>query len=181
MMTCEYLSRVLNEEQMQTLESIGYFTSPASSKYHLSVEGGLYEHSKNVTKAMLDLNYSLNLGISEESIIIAGMLHDVCKCNSYSPNLLKNGTISESVPYKYTPKFIGHSEVSVYIIQNVLKLDLKIEEFHAITYHMGAFEESFRNNQKALSKFPVDMMLTWLMITADTYATWIIEYEGEEQ
>ena len=180
-MNDEYLSTILNDEQIQTLESIGYFTSPASIRNHLSVEGGLYQHSKNVTKTMLDLNYSLSLGLSEESIIICGMLHDVCKCNSYSPNILKNGTISEPIPYKYTPSFIGHSVVSIYIIQNVLKLDLKAEEFHAITYHMGAFDENFRNNTSILRKFPLDMLLVWLMTTADTYATWIMEYEGGEE
>ena len=36
------------------LEEAGFYTSPASTKYHGSYEGGLCDHSMNVYYSMLD-------------------------------------------------------------------------------------------------------------------------------
>lgn len=39
----------------RVLDEIGFFTSPASTKYHLSVPGGLLKHSINVAEAAMEL------------------------------------------------------------------------------------------------------------------------------
>lgn len=39
----------------RVLDEIGFFTSPASTKYHLSVPGGLLQHSINVAEAAMEL------------------------------------------------------------------------------------------------------------------------------
>ncbi len=56
-----------------------WLTSPASTKYHLSEEGGLLKHSIGVAECLLKLRETLALGISEESCVIVGLLHDVGK------------------------------------------------------------------------------------------------------
>ena len=41
------------EDMIVELEKMGYFTAPASSYYHLNVEGGLVQHSLNVYDAAM--------------------------------------------------------------------------------------------------------------------------------
>ena len=41
------------EDMIIELEKMGYFTAPASSYYHLNVEGGLVQHSLNVYDAAM--------------------------------------------------------------------------------------------------------------------------------
>jgi len=179
----EKLKLVLTEEQMNTITKMGYFSSPASTKYHLAVEGGLAEHSWNVTNKMIELNKTLELGIDEKELILAGMLHDLCKVGNYEKNILKNGTQSEAIPYTYSSKLdLGHGSTSVYLIINELGIKLPVHIATAITHHMG-FNYSDKSSEYALRticKYPKDITLTWLLITADTYATWIME-KGEDE
>lgn len=177
-----YLDKVLTEEQMNIVTKLGYFSQPASTKYHLAKEGGLAEHSLNVTTKMLELNKSMNLGIEEKEIILTGMLHDFCKVGNYEPNILKSGKVSEAIPYTYNSKIdLGHGSTSVYLIINELGIKLPVHIATAITHHMG-FNYSDKFSEYALRticKYPKDITLAWLLITADTYATWIMENEGE--
>ena len=107
-----------------------FFTAPASSKYHSAYEGGLLHHSILVTKKMLDLNEALNAGLDEESIVIAGLFHDVGKIGFYKWNGFsyervgsKTGAPHEILSLVYTSKF----------------LDLTPDESHAILYHNGLY------------------------------------------
>ncbi len=75
---------------IEDLEHAGFFTSPASMKNHLCYEGGLMIHSLNVYEAAIKLRNAFKETrpdvferISDESIIIAALLHDVCKAGSY--------------------------------------------------------------------------------------------------
>ena len=43
------------EDMIIELENMGYFTAPASSHYHLNVEGGLVQHSLNTYHAALTI------------------------------------------------------------------------------------------------------------------------------
>ena len=73
-------------------EETDFFTAPASTKHHLNHPGGLMEHSLNV---MGNLNRitrrDLNLEDEHselpqqiaETVVILGLLHDVCKVNCY--------------------------------------------------------------------------------------------------
>ena len=47
-----HLNNLLNEEAMNWLKKNNFFKAPASSKYHLAYEAGLFEHSKNVAKTL---------------------------------------------------------------------------------------------------------------------------------
>ena len=73
------------------------YAAPASTRYHLSVTGGLLQHSLNVLDALRaslteneDRSYSYEVAgcpvanVTEESIVIMALLHDICKTYFYT-------------------------------------------------------------------------------------------------
>ena len=115
------------------LQTDGFFEAPASSKYHLSCKGGLAKHSWNVFYLLTQKNKLFNLGLSEETMIICGLLHDLCKIDAYKeigPN-----------EYKYTNNFpIGHGEKSVILLQKYITLTE--QEALMIRWHMSIYDLS---------------------------------------
>lgn len=171
-----YLQEVMDEDRISVLRKIKFFESPASSRYHLSEEGGLAQHSVNVTDVMLDLNEKMKLGLNRKDIILAGMLHDVCKSGNYQVNLLKSGQVSQAQPYKSDKSFtLGHGAESLYLIINDLDIKLPVYVAEAIYWHMGFDYAKDSMDINTLKKQPIDIMFVWLMQTADLYATWILE------
>ena len=78
------------ENVIKHLERLGFFTAPASTKFHLSVKGGLMEHSWNVCNTalmlreqMIQMKPELADKLPEESVVIASLLHDVCKIDTF--------------------------------------------------------------------------------------------------
>lgn len=116
------------------LKALGFFDAPASTKYHGAYEGGLFDHSLEVTKALVDLTDKLGLTWSRpESPYIVGMYHDLCKCDSYYYDI-------ESDSYEYNEYQIldGHGSKSIIIAQKYISLT--DEEIACIRWHMGAYE-----------------------------------------
>lgn len=69
---------------IRDLEANGFFTAPASTKYHGAFEGGLFEHSRNVTQVLITLTHDNGLAWQRpESPYIIGMFHDLCKMDLY--------------------------------------------------------------------------------------------------
>ena len=127
-----------------------YFTAPASSQFHGNYEGGLLEHSMNVTRFGL---HNLNMIAKthpeledlRESIVIVGLFHDLCKTNYY--HLEKKwkkdefGKWVDYIGYSVKDSFpLGHGEKSLYLISKFIKLT--DDEALAIRWHMGATEVS---------------------------------------
>ena len=83
------------DELIEWLNSTDYFTAPASSKYHLNVKGGLVAHSLSVYDTLKYLNLKYKL-FEEDSLIVMGLLHDLCKVGYYKENVLKSGKVSEA-------------------------------------------------------------------------------------
>ena len=74
----------LREGAVDWLSVHGFFTAPASTKYHGAFEGGLYDHSFDVTHYLLVMTNSLKLAWQrEESPYLVGMFHDLCKIDQY--------------------------------------------------------------------------------------------------
>ena len=139
-----------------------FFEAPASSKYHNAFEGGLCAHSLNVArrlKLLVDTEKKLCpdketvTHITDESVIICGLLHDVCKANFYKVdfrNKKEDGewvrvpyyTIDEELPY-------GHGEKSVYIINGYMRLTR--EEALAINWHMGGYDVRVKGGDYSIS------------------------------
>jgi len=61
------------------LDKMGFFTAPASTKYHGAYSGGLFDHSKIVAQQLVDLTDKLGLKWQNPSSpYVVGMFHDLC-------------------------------------------------------------------------------------------------------
>ena len=161
------------------LEKSGFFEAPASMKNHLCFEGGLMLHSLNVYEAAVLLKKSLAAErpdifdkIEDASIIIAALLHDVCKANLYFRRRgaqVDYGKAEYGTDYSGLP--IGHGEKSVVMLLQ-MGLGLEDSEVCAIRWHMGAWcvdrstAEEVGNYRKAEEMYP----LVTLIQLADTVA-----------
>ena len=128
------------EKLIEHIAALGFFTQPASTKYHGCYKGGLASHSLGVynlvnqhsKEMMLDEAVTPGqkpLKVSQGNIIIACLLHDVCKAGAY---------LGDKAPYKWNrnhPK--GHALLSLEIVKKFIELE-KIEEL-MIMYHMGVY------------------------------------------
>lgn len=177
------------EPVLSYLDKAGFFSAPASAKRHLNYEGGLMEHSMNVCrvalalrKQMVALKPELAEKLSEESIIISALLHDVCKTTLYRKvqkyrkdeyGRWETYDAYESDSSRFP---VGHGEKSVIMLLQ-LGLKLKKEEIVAIRWHMGAWDLSFQsfeqktNISEANDRFP----LASLLQAADSLSTHLLE------
>ena len=177
------------ENVIKHLERLGVFTAPASTKFHLSVKGGLMKHSWNVCKTALMLREQMILmkpelvdKLPEDSVVIAALLHDVCKSNIYKDAILNRKNDQgywEKVPgyeVDYSSLPLGHGEKSV-IMLLTLGLKLTKDEMLAIRWHMTAWELAFQspeqksNLQKAREIAPMCVLIQ----AADGLASALLE------
>lgn len=183
------------EDVIEELENDGFFTAPASAGHHLNVEGGLLEHSLNtchvalaVWEAMKTVEPMLEREVKRENIIIASLLHDICKCDIYKRTVKKKKNVlgqwedaeGYAVDYRNFP--MGHGEKSVIMLLLYTGLELTDAEMLAIRWHMGPWDlnlnslENVRNYDVASSLHP----LVAIIHSADTLAAKIVERTGEE-
>ena len=117
--------------------------------------------------------------ISDESIAVCGLLHDVCKAEYYKTemrNVKENGVwvqrpyyaVEEKLPY-------GHGEKSVYIINGFMRLTR--EEALAINWHMGGFDARVKGGGSVTAVYEKSV-LSVLMHVSDIEATYIDEERG---
>src|SRR5690606_2018645 len=71
-----------------------FFEAPASSKFHGCYPGGLAQHSLNVFDRLNAMVCSMNMDVPFESVVIAALLHDVCKVGAYQFRELEDGSLS---------------------------------------------------------------------------------------
>ena len=161
------------------LNGSDFFTAPASTRYHGAHEGGLVEHSLNVYDCLADmvgrLKERYGIEYTDESIAIAGLLHDICKVNFYKTSYrnVKDETGRwQSVPYYTIEDTLpyGHGEKSAYIVSAYIRLTR--DEAFAIRYHMGfSGTEDPGNVGRALEMFP----LAYATCCADMEAAFLME------
>ena len=179
----ENIKRDGADKLLEWLEKTDFFTAPASSKFHSNFEGGLCEHSINVYYRMIELckaefGEKFNEKISNESLAIITLLHDVCKIGTYKQelrNVKVEGewvqkpfyVVDEELPY-------GHGEKSVYILSGFMKLSR--EEAMAINWHMGGFDARVLGGSYALSSAFYKYPIAVLMHMADFMATYLDEH-----
>lgn len=165
------------EDLKEFLSNSSFFTCPASQYSHANYPGGLAWHSVNLTKIALSLNKMYKTNISEESIIIAGLCHDLCKIDNYSIiDKWKKDDKGKWVSYKtYGNKNIPmcqHGPQSALMAARYIKLK-EIEE-QAICWHMGAYGQSDSEN-KAMSNATKTNPLILLIQQADMASAFIYE------
>lgn len=193
----KYIKRDGIDKVLNWLESNDFYTAPASTKYHLAVEGGLCQHSLDVFEQMVKLakmHYEIKEitdktvfngtttddsgSFTMENLAVASLLHDICKVNCYVKDLKNvkvDGKWIQEEYWKWEEQFIyGHGSKSVYILQQFMKL--YIDEAQAIRFHMGGKEDALADNYERLyapvyekSQFAV------LLHLADMFATFLIE------
>lgn len=161
-------------------DSTDFFTAPASTRFHNNFSGGLAQHCLNVYENFKSLLEIKGIEMSEDSIIICALLHDLCKCNTYIVEK-RNRKNEQGQWEKYniwaTNKDVDiplpHSSRSIAIIRKFIKLSIK-EEL-TIFYHMGPYggeDYEYRNMLKAANeKYPQ----TVLFYVADTIASYLDE------
>lgn len=182
------------ESLIAFLRKSDFYTAPASTRYHSCHEGGLLEHSLNVCECLLEKRKTSVWAnalkdVEEESMLLASLLHDVCKCYYYIVEMKNKKVYSEtgsksdsngrfdwqSVPsYTTDDKFpYGHGEKSVMMVEEFIKL--KPVERYAIRWHMGFTEpkENWNTLGAAMKKYP----LILAMHESDVEATYLMEEE----
>ena len=179
------------EPVLSYLDKAGFFTAPASAKRHLSYEGGLMEHSMNVCRValalreqMVALKPELAEKLSEESVIISALLHDVCKTTLYRKvqkyrkdeyGRWETYDAYESDSSRFP---VGHGEKSVIVLLSA-GFKLTNDEIMAIRWHMHAWDLPFQspdikgNFQAAKAACP----LLSLIQAADGLASHMLERE----
>jgi len=164
------------------LQKTDFFADPASTRFHLAVEGGLLIHSLNVYKVMREKYFEE--GDSEESFALCGLLHDLCKAEYYkvSTRNVKNEstgqwekrpyyTVEDAFPY-------GHGEKSVYLMERFIKL--KPAEAVAVRWHMGGFDEAAKGGSFSINGAYERYPLAVKLHLSDMEATYLRENRGNQ-
>ena len=175
-----------------------FFTAPASQGYHGCFPGGLLSHSLNVYHAaekFKEMYKDLALpeknisAIPDDSLIIATLLHDLCKANIYKEDIkwFKDGqnrwqkymsyTIDDKIPW-------GHGEKSCLLTQYYMFL--KLEEVAAIRWHMFSCDAFMTNptntyEYKSLMQAVETMPLVLIVAQADMAASFMMEEKIDQK
>ena len=161
MMTLPNGTPLIPVVMLDWLVNKGFFTAPASTKYHRAHEGGLFQHSTAVMKSLVGLTESCHLNWqNERSPYIVGMFHDLCKIDQYrntSYDLTLDGQpLHNPCEWEYNPHTLlkGHGEKSVMLLSQFYTLTE--EEILCIRYHMGAFtpKEEWNDYTGAIHAYP---------------------------
>lgn len=118
------------ENVIEYLNSSGFFNVPSSIHRHHNWRGGLAQHCLGVY--MIALKH-LN-GLQKESVIIAGLLHDICKASKLYYD--ENGNL-----HHHHTHIHGHGYRSVKLLE-LCGLLLTEDERRAIRWHMGGHHAS---------------------------------------
>lgn len=194
---CELLKKITRENAqieilVTKLEASDFFRAPASSIYHNAVQGGLCAHCLNVYNELTQLVTSHNLqeSISEESIIIVSLLHDLSKMDYYEPSVINKKIYSadgkkydelgnfdwKSIPgYKVRESsnrflFGTHEETAEFMARCFIPLT--VEESIAILHHSGF---AGHNTNYDLTSIYNNYTLALLLHLADMLATYLDE------
>ena len=169
------------EELLEFMKEQGFYTAPASTKFHGAYEGALAEHSINVYNNAVAIAKSLSFEWfvdNADSIGIVSLLHDLGKAGQYGKpyyieNILKSGR-SNAQPYKTNDDllFIPHEVASVVEASRFIRLTE--DEQRAILWHnglYGAFKYDIQGKET-----PLYMVLHF----ADMWASRVDEREVKE-
>lgn len=157
----------------------GFFVKPGSIKYHGNYTGGLFDHSLEVTKALVKMTKNNNIPWQNaRSPYIVGMFHDLCKIDDYiDENVTDTVVMGTGSPISSNPKWgynndkilSGHGDKSVVLLSQLMTLTE--EEMLCIRFHMGAYEtKDWEAYDKAIRKYE---SVLWTHM-ADMYASKII-------
>lgn len=167
----KYLAEKLRATGREGIEGVltklykehSFFEAPASSAFHLNEAGGLVQHSINVYECALKIRDmvvaqkpELADRLTDDSIAIAALLHDVCKSDVYQQKEKfrkdANGRWETYTGYDvdYSRFPMGHGEKSVIMLLQ-MGLDLTEDEMMAVRWHMSAWDLPFQSSEEKSS------------------------------
>lgn len=172
-----------------------FFWAPCSTKYHLSVDGGLAQHTANVLRNLL---FIATPTTTEEvgACALAAIGHDLCKIGCYhkrfknTKTYLKDGEIppdgaqikqdqggqfywAEDFYYEFKDKMpLGHGRKSANILHSFFP-EIDIDVYSAVDGHMA--DEQTNPNYRY--QFAEGGPLPLLLHIADVMATYLNENE----
>ena len=101
------------DKVIKYLNDTDFFIAPASTRFHGAREGGLLEHSLTVYQQIKELANLCPIKMNTASLIIAALLHDVCKADFYkldTRNVKIDGIWKQVPMYTIDDKMpIGHA------------------------------------------------------------------------
>jgi hypothetical protein len=157
------------QKYLDWLRTTDFAVAPASTVFHDAIPEGLLRHhlrTVNHIVALLELRRFKDVEAHE--IILAGLLHDVCKVHLYEKYLRNvkdeaTGVWSQVPAYRYraSPTPLGHGCSSLYISKKYFNLTM--EQALAIRWHMGAWNvaqtESYDLSEA--NNYPMVQLLQW--------------------
>ena len=179
------IARQGSEELLNWLKSSTFFTDPSAKAHHGNFDGGLCEHSLNVYNKLVQFyniykeEFPEEKVISDESIAITALLHDLCKVGLYKKGFrnVKNEETDrweKKEVYEWNDTLgMGHGEASVYIIQSFMKLERC--EALGIMWHMGGYSASVKGGDNGINVARSQTPLVSLISMADSWASQFME------
>lgn len=136
------------KELVAYLDTTDFKTAPASTKFHLNIVGGLAQHSLNTLQMARQINTIAQLAILDENLVVAALLHDLCKVSYYIEGEEwdkewkdKTNEWRKKKVWKTNDQLpLGHGEKSVIVAREYI--DLTTEEMLAIRWHMLKWDVS---------------------------------------
>ncbi len=117
------------ENVIRYLDESGFYEAPSSILRHHNWKGGLAEHCLQVYK----IAARHNEGLPPNSIIIAGILHDICKASKLYYDV-------EGIIHRRHTHIKGHGRRSIKLLELCTE-----DERLAIRWHMGGHHASREN------------------------------------
>ena len=179
-------------ELIEFISTTDFFRAPASTRYHMNVEGGLCQHSLNVYDNLVKLNSMYGDMYDYDSVILVALLHDLSKTGQYeyyvqNKKVYGSGTLKDDVgnfhwtqvgawkvkdPIDKEPVFSEHGVCSFLMVNEYVKLTTD-ELVAIINHHMdldktGAVRTDI---SEIYNRYPLAAMLH----IADLMATYMDE------
>lgn len=171
------------------MENHEFWTSPASTRFHGNVKGGLAAHSLLVAVQALRfaLPFAENFALSKqagkfpftaEDVFISGIAHDFCKAGTYATESRKTKDFNGN--WKYEPFYktksdvrnLGHGNESVLLLLDSMPHLLKNRTvIEAISRHMG-FSDLAPMETYNYSNFLQNPLVLLIQLADQSAAAW---------
>jgi hypothetical protein len=195
-----YIKRDGVQKLLEWLDTTDFYVAPASTQYHLCVEGGLCQHSLDVFENMINLcvsHYGEEFkpdvvfngqsaddkgAFGMENIAIVALFHDLCKVGCYVKdfkNVKVDGRWVQQEYWRWDDKFVyGRGAKSVFIIQQFIRL--YTDEAQAIRFHTAGHEDPLNDvTEKSYMQVFDKLPLAVFLYLADVIGTYIDGKETE--
>lgn len=180
---------------IEDLEDLGFYDAPSSTRFHLACDGGNVQHSLNTCRAglmlreqIIQMRPEMERELPKDSVIVACLLHDVCKADVYKKVVKKrkdqygNWVDVKGFDVDYSNFPMGHGEKSVIVVLRS-GFDIHDDEMLAIRWHMAAWDLAFQSPEQKnnINTARDKHALCGLVQLADGIAANLIEWGTDQE